>query len=291
MCGHDHDHKHEQEVDIVDLLGVVIKRRKFIIWFIVCFTVVASMMVLVTEYKRSAVSLKGNFNASDTLTTKNDSILAIYMLLDKSYKEGVYKAFLSSLLFPAVLDAPTFAVSITSGTNVNYFFLSPDEAKRFSDRYNEFVDVLLKLKSYENSMSDEVRANCAHLYRSRTAEFAKASDVFFNNPKDASNCNLYNYYYGTIQSKIRYAINNNVEDYYFYFVTGMVKDAETSKLKPISAKDVANVKVKAQKDFKVKKVIKYSVLLFVFSILTAFIMAFVIEFWIKNKKRVLGYWR
>jgi hypothetical protein len=291
MCGHDHDHKHEEEIDIVDLLGVIIKRRKFIIWFVVCFTIFASLLVFFRGYKKSIVSLRSGFTASDILTTQNDTILASYIFLNKSDKQEGYQAFVNSLLFPAVVDAPTFEIQRGENFDVNYLFVSPDEAKRFLDRYNEFIDELVKLKTFQNGMSEDVNASCIQLYRGKTVDTGKGMSAFFSNSKDASNCNAYNYYYALIQGKLKYVTGRNVDDYYFPFVSSAVKDAKVSKLKPANDKEAKDVKIKVKRNFNVKKVAKYSILLFIFSIMVALVMAFVIEFWANNKKRISGYWR
>jgi len=289
MC-QGHDHNHEEEIDLVDILGVIIKRRKFIVWFIVCFTILTSILVFLMEYKKSAISLKSNFTARETLTTQNDLVLASYIFLNKSDKQERYHAFLSSLLFPAVVDAPTFEVQKGESLNVDYLFVSSAEAKRFSDRYNEFVDQLVKLKTAQNSMSEGVRASCSQ-FKSTTIDSTNGAKNFFSNSNDAANCNLYYAYFGLIHGRLKYVMGSDIEGYYFPFICDAIKDAKISKLKPADAEEVNDIKIKAKRNFNMKKVIKHSALFFVFSIVAAFIMAFAFEFWTKNKDRFSGYLR
>jgi hypothetical protein len=291
MC-QGHDHKHEEEIDLVDLLGVIIKRRKFIVWFIVGFTVLTSTIFFLREYRKTTAFLKNSSTISDVFTTKNDTLLASYIFLNKSDKREGYKAFVNLLLFPAAVDAPAFEIQRGNGLAVSYLFTSSDEAKQFSEKFNELVDQLLKLKAYESSMSEDVRAGCVQIYKHRAADSTKAPTAFFSNPKDASNCSIYSYYFGVIQDKLKYVTGSDiVSDYYFSFISSAVKDASLSKVKHIDRENLSTLVSKNTADLNVKKAIKYPVILFIVSVMVAFVMAFVFEFWAKNKKRISGYWR
>jgi len=289
MC-QGHDHNHEEEIDLVDLLGVIIKRRRLIVWFIICFTVFTSALIFLKEYKSSAVSLKRSFAASNTLTTQNDTVLASYIFLSKSDKQDGYKTFVSSLLFPAIVDAPTFEIQRSTGLSVNYLFISAGETKRFLDKYNGFVDELLKLNLYKNNMSEEVSASCAQ-FKSTTTDSLNLVKTLFSNSKNIVNCNLYYAYFGLIQGKLKYATGSNVDDYYYPFISSSVKDAKTSKLKPVADKEFAEIKTEAKRNFNTKKVIKYSAVSFILSVIFSLVIAFVFEFWTNNRKRISGYWR
>jgi len=56
---------------------------------------------------------------------------------------------LKTLLFPAIIDAPFFEVQRGEMFSVNYLFLSPEDAKKFSVKYDGFVNELLKLKNIQ----------------------------------------------------------------------------------------------------------------------------------------------
>jgi len=196
-------------------------------------------------------------------------------------------------LFPTVVDAPTFEIQRVGKLGVNYLFLSSDDAQRFLDKYNGFVDELLKLKAYGNSMSEEVNATCLLLYKGKSPApvTVKGANPFFSTSKDVNNCNAYIYYYSRILGRLKYVTNGSLDEYYFAFASDAVKDAKASKLKPIDDKEASDIKTKAKKSLNLRKVIKYSIFLFGFSIMVAFILAFVFEFWTKNKDRISGYWR
>jgi len=282
----------EEEIDLVDLLGVIIKRRCFIVWFIIGFTLVTSSLVLFREHKRSAISSVSKFTASDVLTVKDDTILASYIFLNKSDKQEEYKTFLKTLLFPTVIDVPVFEVQRGDKFAVNYLFLSPEDAKNFSSKYNGFIDELLKLKEYRGNMSELATASCDQFYNSRPVGFLKETEAFFDSARDIKNCNGYNYYASLIQAQVRYTTGAVPDSYYFSFIIDTVKDAEHAKLKSVNNdSESADIGKKAKSTINVKRVIKYSVLLFIFSGMLAFTLAFVLEFWGKNKKRLSTYWR
>jgi len=288
MC-QEHDHHHEDEIDIVDLLGVVIKRRKFITWFVVCFTVLTFMVVLLKEYRNSAVYLEHGLAAGSILTTQNDAVLASYIFLNRSYKQDGYKSFLQSLLFPEVADAPSFETQRLKGLGANYLFLSTEGAKIFLDKYNAFIDEVINLDSYHKSMSEDIRANCTR-FKNTPINSASELKLFLSNSKDATNCNLFYSYFELIQSRLKYT-SNSVDDYYFPFIYATIKDSKVSKLRTVDPSSSTDIKVKMSQIFNFKKVIKYSIMLFILSIIIALASAFVFEFWNKNKTRISGYWR
>ena len=290
MC-QDHDHVHEEEIDLIDLLGVIIKRRKFIVWFVVCFTVLTSLLVFFKEYRHSALVSKTKFTASDIMITDNDAVMATYRFLNKADKQDGYKDFVNMLLFPTATDTPAFEIQKGEGSSFGYLFLSSKDAQRFAVKYNSFVDSLVKIKEYGKKMSEGTFASCKQIYGNKLTGSARDLSMMIGSEADVRNCNIFNYYYGLVQGQTRYVTGNSLEDYFYPFIIDIIKEPSLSKLKLADPKDIKGIESKAKSSFNSKKVIKYTAILFIVSVLLAFALAYVLEFWSKNKVRLSGYWR
>lgn len=281
----------EEEIDLVDLIGVVLKRRKFIILFILIFTVLGSLLVAGREFKRATSIQQMSFKATDIFGAKKDTALATYVFMKKDTDMDKYKEFLGGLLFPGFINVPSFQIEKQENGFVNYLFEDKTSAQDFYSRYNSFVDSVTRMSVYARAM-DPVSFGACRQYCSGKIPFGSELGTLFENKNDIRNCNAYYHYYSLLGGNIKYATGSNVDDSYYGYILGFLNDnTDSIRLKRSGDIDAKELIVENKKEINTRKIIKYSVLIFIVSIMLAFVLAFVLEFWLKNKTRLKTYWR
>ncbi|MCX6111771.1 MAG: hypothetical protein NTY22_00570 [Proteobacteria bacterium] len=299
----------DYELDLVALLGVIIKRRKFIIYFVMLLTFI-SILFLCFRERRNAITIEKTYKLENSVSTDKDAILATYMVLkkgkdneiqgekEKEKEKQEYKKFLRMILFPSKIDTPDFEIlNKKNQVASTYLFNTEAEAKNFMNRYNSFVNLLGKIGEYKVKLSDEAFSNCRQFDNSIKGTILQRNlFLFFRNPEDIKICNLFNYYYAEVQNKITYASTDNttISEASIPFIIDFINgEPEKSKLIPTirTGEDINEIKIKMKSNFNVRKIIKYSIsALVMFGILSIF-MVFLMEFWKNNKTRLSKYWR
>ena len=280
------------EIDVVDLIGVLIKRRAFIIWFIVIATGVCSSFFVAREFKRS-FGPERIFASEVAASSSRDSIFTSYSFIKRKFDAEGYKSFLNVLLFPADATPPSFEVQFAPNGGVDYFFNDAQSLVEFSKRYKSFSDNIKKMADTRATMDEDVYASCRQLYLTRSMNI-QIKDLF-PGEQDLKACNLFNYYFGIVQGKLLNTLvgtSTTVGEPYLNFI---VDYASSNK------EGIALIEGGAQKDskttFKFKyhfnkgKVVKYTLLAFILSTMLAAISVYVIEFFKNNRTRIAKYWK
>jgi len=305
---HDENHKSNGDViDIIDLLGVVIKHRRFMAIFVVLFTLLGTGAAIVYKFDSIFVP-EEKYDPRYTVVVAKDPVFASYVflkrpqgtqdsknalsrsLLSTANDIEMYKKSIGALLFPSLLDVPEFGVRNIKGFTVNYFFLKAKDSEIFTARYNAFVDTLNKFREYGAKMNESLYSSCRQFYNSRPGQ-TKEISAFFDNLNDVKICNAYNYYMSVINNRLSYAVEVAPTDVYTFFISDFVNDLEKCKAAPISAVASGDVKIKLKEAQNVKRIIKYAALMFILSGVFSVLFAFVIEFWSNNRKKLSIYWK
>jgi len=281
---------HTDEIDLIDLLGVLIKRRSFIIWFIVLFTFVITSAIIVKEYVRTSGSKKV-YTAELAVSVTKDPVYASYSYFKKTNDLDGYKKALTSVLMPSGTESINFELQLNGSGGVDYFFDKKDELDLFVKRYTSLMDSMNGLYSNYIAMKPETFASCRQLYVSRASNIS-VKDLF-NTPDELKYCNLFNYYFNIVQGKFIYSIENlKADESYVAFITDYIASNQKD-FRLVSSDSLENrdVKLELKHHFNKKKVVKYSVLVFILSVMLAFTATYIIEFWSNNKTRLRKYWK
>ena len=284
----------DDEIDLVELLGVLIKHRKFIIYFVIIATFLGALFLFFKEH-RNSITVEKSYKLENSMSTNKDAVFSTFLFLKKGLDQENYNKFLSSILFPSKVDAPDFEIVNKRGyINVIYLFHDEESSNLFMEKYNALVDNMGKLVSYRTKLSEEAFSNCRQFNSIKGNSIDKDIFLFFKNTEDMKYCNLFNYYYTLIQSKITYALDNStVPEAYIPFIMDFMKDGVDGSLLTATLRTEKNkedIKITAKSNFSKKKVIKYTFLIMVLSGLFSVFIVFVIEFWQNNKSRLNNYW-
>lgn len=284
----------DDEIDLVELLGVLIKHRKFIIYFVIIATFLGALFLFFKEH-RNSITVEKSYKLENSMSTNKDAVFSTFLFLKKGLDQENYNKFLSSILFPSKVDAPDFEIVNKRGyINVIYLFHDEESSNLFMEKYNALVDNMGKLVSYRTKLSEEAFSNCRQFNSIKGNSIDKDMFLFFKNTEDMKYCNLFNYYYTLIQSKITYALDNStVPEAYIPFIMDFMKDGVDGSLLTATLRTEKNkedIKITAKSNFSKKKVIKYTFLIMVLSGLFSVFIVFVIEFWQNNKSRLNNYW-
>lgn len=284
----------EDEIDLVELLGVLIKHRKFIIYFVLITTFLGALLLVFKEH-RNSLTVEKSYKLENSMSTNKDAVLSTFLFLKKGLDQENYNKFLGSILFPSKVDAPDFEIIDKRGyVDVIYLFHNEENARLFMTKYNDLVHNIGKLVSYGTKLSEEAFSNCRQFNTIKGNSIDKDMFLFFKNTEDMKYCNLFNYYYTLIQSKITYALDNStVPEAYIPFIMDFMKDGIEDSLLTATLRTEKNkeeIKITAKSNFNKKKVFKYTFLIMVLSGIFSIFIVFVIEFWQNNKNRLNNYW-
>jgi hypothetical protein len=295
------------EIDLVDLLGVVIKHRRFIFWFVVVTTFVGALFLGFREYRKtitvgkmykldSAISTdtsEDGYKLEDSLSTDKDTMLVTYMFLKKGVEKGSYSSFLSSVLYPTAIGVPSFEI-INNLSGATYLFRNETDLKNFMNQYNTFVDILGKASESRQKLSDEAFSKCKQFNLNSANTSAKDLLVWFKSSDDMKYCSLYYYYSSLAQARIAYALDMAVHDSYMPFLIDFI-GGDAQKIKLVTStktKEIKDkIKIAPKADFNKKKVLKYSVLVLILTVILSFFLVFVLEFWTNNRSKLDRYWK
>ncbi|MEI6093375.1 MAG: Wzz/FepE/Etk N-terminal domain-containing protein [bacterium] len=285
------------EIDLVELFGVLIKRRKFMIYFILIATFIGSLLLLFMEYRHS-VLVEKNYKLENSMSANRDAVFASYMFVKKGLEKDHYNKFLSSILFPSTVDAPDFEIVDKKGyVDVIYLFHDEESSKLFMNKYNALVYTMGKLVNYGASLDEKSFSNCRQFNTMSVGNIDKEISMLFKNSEEIKNCNMFNYYYAMIQSKITYALDSTtvttVPEAYIPFITDFMKSGVEKSLLKTTLKTEENkndIKITAKSNFSKKKVFKYTFLIFILSGIISIFIVFVFEFLHNNKSRLSKYW-
>lgn len=276
---------HEEEIDLVDLLGVVIKRRRFVVLFIILFTFITSSIIFLREYSKSGAEEKV-YNFEYALSSEIDLLYLNYMFVKKGDEPEKYKSFLEGFLYPASIDKKNFNVVIKNlNTKVVYVFSDKESMNDFLYRYNLQLSNLKKLHISVLEMSDETISVCQNLISTRSP-LGKDVASLFRTYNDWTNCNIFNYYFSSFQGFVKEAINVNISFATYIPFLSSIKSLNTSSLKTYDKE----LKKKQESSLNKRKLVKYSILLFILSIMISLVSVFIMEFWDKNKDRLKKYY-
>ena len=280
----------KDEIDLIDLLGVLIKRRSFIIWFIVLFTFVTTSVIFVKEYIKTSGSKK-IYTSEFAVSVSNDPIYVSYSYLKKNSDLEDYKKTLSSILFPAGSTPVNFEIQVQDDGSIDYFFDSKQDLDSFVKTYSSMMDNISNMYLYNKAMKPEIFASCRQLYVSRASNIS-VKDLF-NDSEELRFCNLFNYYLNIVQGKFTYSIENlKMDDSFISFITDyMDKNHKDYRLVSNDIQEDRKLKLELKRQFNKKKVLKYTILLFILSVMLSFASAYLIEFWTNNKSRLKKYWK
>jgi len=261
---------HRDEIDLVELLGVILRWRKAIIITVLSITVLTVLALSIKEHYR--------FNPKYFGEVKQDVLFATNNFYDKKTDLNKYKKFITTVLFPASINTPKFEINVSSGSNLYYLFETENDMNLFTNRYNTFSDTLYGLLVSRNNLSSVLVENCKMLF-SKNIQFTGPKDIslFFDDTSDIKKCKEYNHYINVAQDHFTYAFGNTIEigDTYMDFLSNFMN----------SSPELNKINI----SFNIKKVIKYSIVAFMVSIILGIFFAFILEFWSVNKKRIFGY--
>jgi hypothetical protein len=275
----------KEEIDLIDLLGVFIKRRVFIISFILIFTLIASSLVFLKEYLKT--NKEKNINSSEyVLTNDEDYAFSTYMFVKRNAEKEEYKDFLKQVFYPSNINVPDFDLIINNKlTKVFYIFKDQESMNSFNYKYKNFIFNISKMKINISNMPDDAISICSQLINSRSFSSVDVSSLF-NSPKDWKNCNKFNYYFSNISNLIKKATNEDISfNTYVPFLLSF-SNFNDAYLK-INNEDL---KLNNNCSLNKTKLIKYFLMLFVLSIFLSVVIAFLLEFWENNKNRLKKYW-
>ncbi|MFH1222986.1 MAG: hypothetical protein V1647_01415 [Pseudomonadota bacterium] len=302
-------HRDEDVIDIIDLIGVVVKRRKFIIKLTLVLTLLAVVLFCAREYLNSR-GVERNFSPDNALFVQRDPLLATYLFFVKPpdnsgvYKNfesnsmkpspdllSGYKKFLGLLLYPSLMDMPDFEVRKLDVLSVDYLFLNAKDQADFTDKYNSFVGLFMKLGNSISKMDESLYSSCKQFFGMTRTDPDKKWSNFFYNAEQVRTCNTYNYYLSLVGNKIAYAVVAPSEAYIF-FICDFVKTPNEVLVKPFDgSKNSKEIKLKSKNSYNIRKIVKYSFLSFVLATMFSVFMAFVADFWKRNKAKLKFYWK
>ncbi len=267
------------EIDLVELLGVVLKWRRPIIAIVIAITILAVTGLSINEHYRFSPKYFGE--------VKQDVFFATNNFFNKKTDLNKYKKFITTLLFPASINTPKFEVNVSDGSNLYYLFETEKGKELFMNKYNMFTETMYNLLKSKNNVSGLLAENCKKFFS--TTQFGSPKDIslFFDDINDIKKCNEYNYYNSLVQDRFAYASEATIAigDTYMDFLSDfMDSHPELNKINAIQdSRNSINI------NFNVKKVIKYTAVAFIISIILGIFSAFILEFWSVNKKRINGY--
>lgn len=272
-------HKND-EIDIVEILGVILKWRRSFFITIISITVLTVLTLSIKEHYR--------FNPKYFAEVKMDVFFATNNFFDKKSDLNKYKKFVTTLLFPASINTPKFEINTNNNSNLYYLFETEEDMNNFISRYNVFSDTLYELLLSRNSLNSLLVENCK-MFFTKSSQFSTPKDIsfFFDNEGDIKKCKEYNYYVNFIQDRFTYVFSTPIElgDTYMDFLARFIEGQhDLNKITPIQdSKNKINI------NFNIKKIIKYTMVAFIVSIFLGVIFTFILEFWFQNKKRITGY--
>jgi len=274
------------EMDIIEVLGIVLRWRKVVISIVLVATVSTAIVLSIKNCCQFSPKYFGE--------VKQDSLFVSNAFFDKNTDQDKYKKFIKALLFTANVNVPKFEIRIfksddnsDDNSTVFYLFESEKDRDNFMSRYNIFLNDLHELQMSRDNISGTLVENCRKFFS--TTQFGSPKDLhfFFKDASDIKKCTEYNYYHDLIQDRFAYASEANtiITETYLDFLSRFIKnDFELSKMTTIQSRgNKTNVK------FNIKKIVKYSIVTFLFSLMSGIVCAFILEFWSINKKRILEY--
>jgi hypothetical protein len=298
----DRKNNNNDEIDLIELLGVLIKWRRVLITFVVLLTVLSSIVIILKEhsrYQRAIKTVGSHLNMSkgtgvgSFLYVKKSPLNSIYkFLLIKDSNVTIkaeYETFVSRLLFPVDSEKPVFntVVSAEDANDISYIFANDNDMYKFRTTYMQTIGLLKKLLSAKEEMSEPQFAQCTY------------NSTKQNEQKDRA-CFNYLYIQNVLMDRISYAagalINMNMVflDVISTAQSKFNEDSVKIVKKELSAPDknkilAAAVKEETGHGLDRSKIIKYVFIVFILSVFMGVFLAFILEFWVKNRGRISEY--
>jgi hypothetical protein len=293
----------DNEIDIIELIGVIIKWRKVLIIFVATVTVFAGIVIGFKNYNKyekavkemeSELGANRNGGKAGVVEVRKDPLNYIFKFVFKPNENKTdYDTFVSRLLFPEDMEKPVFDVagSVKAG-GFKYTFVDNSGAEIFKARYLELISTLKRLVGAKEGMTNAQFAQCLYILSRQTT----------GNAVYPKNCADYIYFQTYISDKISYAINASTPVIITTLFLEVVSKATTALgdngvisgpeiLTSAEKKNLAVFMVgdKGVQNIKKMGILKPVALVFVLSIFFAVFLAFVLEFWVKNKDRIRKY--
>lgn len=292
------------EIDLVDVLGVLIRRRIFLIFsFIILFLISSALMF----YKEKSLVNNGNLKLQNqtvcvrcgydyVVSIENDVLFYIYNILGIDYAKSInnpnfvfeidFNNFVQNFIFS---DSPVKLDFISSTIDSKTFVFFKDEILKnnFLEKYKDFTLILNKALIYRNNLKDLMDYECLDKLNNK--------DLMF---RPSSSCSNYFYYYSFFMNKFSFAVRRNYAPSAFVFNSilqniNLIKINEEDKLlvfEKIKEAKAIEYELNAIK-FDISKFIKYLVIMFILSSIISVFTAYIYEFYITNKDRLRAYFK
>ena len=275
------------EIDLIELIGVVLKWRKVVICFVVIATTLVAAGYLIKELRKHLITPKPKYFAE----VKKDILYSSYTFFSYDQRFGnikTYKEILGPLLFPLEIASVNFDVvnSSTDDYTVYYLFGDKKSMNSFVPKYNEMVDLLDKYKKSRDMLSGFLLESCNKFFSTTTFASPKDLKLFFDDTKDIHKCNQYNYYSNLVSEKLSYAFGTAItmaNNSYISFLSDLMKN---NSVELTNIHQIGRTINRHNKPFNIKKFIKIVAIATVLSIFMSVLITFLLEFWSINKKRL-----
>lgn len=290
---------YQDEIDLVDLLGVIIKRRKFLFSIFLVLFFISSLLMFIKESNfvknENSKLLETNIclecEYKYVISIDNDYLNYIYNVMNVDYATSInspkfafetsYTDFLNKFLFPESFEKIDFLVKDTD-ENKYFFFNDEDLMNNFIKKYENTNKKLMSSSFYKNKMSDYESVVCVDKMLSK--------DEFY---KPTYNCKMFFYNYNLLKSEFSKAVqrnivpsvfsyNNILDNATFYKINMLEIEAAIKEIKELNQKNIDENMLK----FNVSKFIKYIIIVFILSFIMSIFMVYIYEFYQTNKDRL-----
>jgi len=266
------------ELDLVELIGIPLKWRKVVITIVISITLVTLVGCFVVAYYRSRTNLSAKFAPKYIGEVKKDALYSSFNFFNHQQIVNNYQVFLVNLLFvPAKFE---ISFSDSDAYMTHYLFENQKDMEDFVVKYNKVIDLLDSLLESRNKLSGTLLEGCNRL--------ATLTDK--TSSLSTKKCDEYNYYNTVVGNRFTYAtgIKTDVSSAYADFLASFM---ENTKLNKINQVDVGVYRQKNQttNHINIKKIMKYSLIAMIASVIIGIFSAFILEFWVTNRERIKGY--